>query len=140
MESILQDKSNVICFIDDILVSSRDEDHEKHLFETFTKLNNAAVKLNKEKCELEKKETDFLGYIISKDGIRTDPTIEAAIQNMKEPATATDLQRFLGIVNFLGRHLLNFATALNSMTELLEKEGGGPGDHHNNLRLPRSKK
>ena len=59
---------------------------------------------------------------------------------MKEPATATDLQRFLGIVNFLGRHLLNFATALNSMTELLEKEGGGPGDHHNNLRLPRSKK
>ena len=91
MESILQDKSNVICFIDDILVSSRDEDHEKHLLEIFTKLNNAAVKVNKEKCELEKKETDFLGYIISKDGIWTEPNIVAAIQNMKEAATATDL-------------------------------------------------
>ena len=50
MEEIIAGEEHAVCFFDDILVFSENEDHEKHLKNTMEKLNSAGIKLNKEKC------------------------------------------------------------------------------------------
>ena len=123
MESILGEQQNVICFFDDILVHSKNAaDHEKHLSDTLRRLDEAGVKLGKEKCQLRQSEIKFLGSIINKEGVRPDPDKTAAIVGMSAPTNVAELRRFLGMINFLGRHLPNLSTVISPLSELLEKE------------------
>ena len=123
MENILAGQKNVEIFMDDIMVHSENDDvHETHLAAAMKCLAAAGVKLNKEKQELRRREIKFLGHIISGDGIRPDPEKIAAILEMNEPGNLLELRRFLGMVNFLGRHLKNLSTVLNPLTELLNND------------------
>ena len=123
MESILAGHKNVEVFMDDILVHSDTHDsHDIHLTAAMKTLEKAGVKLNQEKCELRKDEVKFLGHIISKDGIRPDPEKISAILGMSSPSSVQELRRFLGMVNFIGRHLPGLSTILSPLTQLLEKE------------------
>lgn len=122
VETILNDK-NIICYFDDILVfSDNNADHAVHLKNAKDKLRNAGFKLNSQKCEYHKSEIDFLGYQISANGISIDPGKTKAISEMKPPEDITELRRFIGMVNFLGRHLSNLSTVMQPLTKLLEKE------------------
>ena len=123
MESILAGHKNVEVFMDDILVHSKTHQaHDGHLGEAMKTLEQAGVKLNREKCELRKEEIKFLGHIINGDGIRPDPEKVSAIIEMNEPGSVEELRRFLGMINFIGRHLPGLSTVLNPLTQLLEKE------------------
>ena len=123
MESILAGQKNVEVFMDDIMVHSENEEaHEIHLAAAMESLSAAGVKLNKEKEELRRKEIKFLGVIISGNGVRPDPEKIAAINGMNKPANIHELKRFLGMVNFLGRHLKNLSTVLRPLTELLNSD------------------
>ena len=123
MESVLAGQENVEVFMDDILVHSENHDaHDVHLATAMRKLEEAGVKLNEEKCELRKDEVRFLGHLISAEGIKPDPEKIAAILGMTDPSNVTELRRFLGMVNFLGRHLSGLSTTLSPLTQLLEKE------------------
>ena len=85
-------------------------------------LNSAGIKLNKEKCQFRQQEIDFLGFVINKDGVKADPRKTEAILEMPDPTNVAELRRFLGMVNYLGRHLQNLSSVLQPVTELLEKD------------------
>ena len=123
MEHILEGEKQVVCFYDDVLVFGDDEEsHEKALQSCIKKTVDAGLKLNKEKCEFGVTEIEFLGHIISGDGIKADPRKVKAITEMPEPTNVTELRRMLGMINFLGRFLPNLSEVLKPVTELLEKE------------------
>ena len=123
MENILEKEQNVICYFDDVLVFSKTEkEHEKHLSAVLKRLNEVNLQLNQEKCEYRKKEIDFLGHRISKDGISPDPIKVSAIIDMPEPQDVEELRRLLGMVNFMGRYIPNISTILRPLTQLLEKK------------------
>ena len=123
MEHILEGEKQVIVFYDDILVFGYDDDdHEKALKSCINKTVDAGLKLNKKKCEFGVDEIEFLGHIISKDGIRADPKKVKAITEMPEPTNVAELRRVLGMINFLGRFLPNLSEVLKPVTELLEKD------------------
>ena len=123
MEVILSNIPNVLCYFDDVFVYSESESaHEKHLSDVFDALERANVKLNPDKCELRKTEIEFLGYTISKNGIKPDVSKINAIIEMAEPTNVTELRRILGMINFLGKHVPHLSTTLRPMTELLEKD------------------
>ena len=64
----------VIVFIDDILVYSKDrENHDTHLQVVLESLRKKQLYAKLSKCEFWFNEVSFLGYIISKEGIRVDP-------------------------------------------------------------------
>ncbi len=61
------------------------------------------VTLNKEKCEFKKESVKFLGHVINKDGVSVDPEKSRAIVEMEPPNSVSEVQRFLGMVNQLGK-------------------------------------
>ena len=74
--------SFVIIFIDDILVYSRSRsEHEQHLRIVLQTLRDQQLYAKFSKCEFWLASVDFLGHVVSKDGIRIDPTKIEAICN-----------------------------------------------------------
>ena len=60
------------------------------------------------KCRIRKQPIVFLGQIISSEGIKIDPSKTEAITEMLAPRSVNELQRFLGMVNYLGKFNPNF--------------------------------
>ena len=67
-------------------------------------------------------EGKLLGHIISKDGIRIDPTRVEAIQLIDLPWNKKEIQAFNGKMNFLRRFIPDLAEHLREMTNMLKKE------------------
>ena len=61
-----------------------------------------------------------MGFVIDEVGIHPDPSKVAAISKFPAPQNITELQRFLGIVNQMGRFAPNL-TSLTSLTSPLRK-------------------
>ena len=66
---------------------------------------------------MRKESVIFLGHIISSEGIKIDPSKTKAITKMPLPMSVNELQRFLGMVNYLGKFILTSSNIpLHSVT------------------------
>ena len=63
--------------------------------------------LNIEKCKFAKRKIQFLGHLISKGVTEADPSKVEAITQMEAPTKISELRRFLGMVNQMGKYLPN---------------------------------
>ena len=123
MTEILKEIEGVVCYFDDILIHTADEESHRHLLKRVKdKLKEAGLKLNEQKCTNFKKEIKFLGHIISPDGVKPDQEKVEAIKNMAEPTSVPELRRFLGMVQYLGRYIDNLATILKPLNLLLQND------------------
>ena len=77
-----------------ILFSKMSEEHIERLRGVFEKLSAAGLRLKPSKCEFFKSQIAYLGYIVSKDGIQTDPKKITAIKEWPIPTTVTKVQSF----------------------------------------------
>ena len=66
-------------------------------------------------------EGKLLGHIVSRDGIRIDPSRVEAIQTLAVPRNIKEIQSFLGKINFLRRFVPNFAEIVKLITDMLKK-------------------
>ena len=90
-----------IAYLDDILVySNTQQEHTTHVKDVLRCLRQAGLKLKPEKCEFNKPEVEFLGYIIGINGIKMDPSKITAIRDWPQPTTVKEVQAFLGFANF----------------------------------------
>lgn len=114
-----QDK--IWTYLDDIVVCSADfEEHLELLRKVMTVLRNANLSINVDKCEFAKSSLKYLGYIIDKDGLRTDPDKVKAIINFPRPTSFTELKRFIGLASWYRRFVENFsivAAPLHNLTK-----------------------
>jgi hypothetical protein len=68
-------RKSVLVFMDDILVNSKSiEDHVTHLREVLTLLQQQQLYVKRSKCTFASSKLEYLGHIISADGVATDPT------------------------------------------------------------------
>ena len=75
-------------YLDDIIIYSRSEkEHLEHLEEIFTRLKAAGLKLKLEKCCFFKKHIEYLGHLISAEGIQPLPEKLESISKMPAPKT-----------------------------------------------------
>ena len=121
MANILQGMDGVVCQMDDIFVfGSTPKEHDDRLTAVLTQIQAAGVILNREKCSFGQRKLKFLGHI-DKNGVSADPEKITAITQMKAPSTVTELRRFIGIANHLGKFFRNLSNLLCPLQTLLKK-------------------
>jgi hypothetical protein len=120
MDSIFKDLPFVFVYVDDLLVASPDpESHKIHLSTVFQRLHDHQLRINIEKCVFAASSVDFLGYIVSPQGVMPTVKQSQAIQDYPRPEDYAGLRRFLGMVGFYRAFIPSFATIVSPLQELL---------------------
>ena len=110
-------------YLDDILIYSPDvATHLKHLEQIFERLHEVDLKLKMEKCSFLKKHIQYLGHIVSGDGIRPVPEKLNSIQNMPRPYTSTEVKQFLGLVGYYRKFIPRYADIARPLNALTRKD------------------
>ncbi|KAG6463039.1 hypothetical protein O3G_MSEX013623 [Manduca sexta] len=123
MESILCNMEGVLCLLDDILITGPSREiHVRRLTAVLSRLQNAGLVLQKEKCEFFKNEIFYLGYKIDKHGLKKSPEKVKAIVNAPVPTNVNKLQSFLGLVNYYRNFVANASSILSPLYDLLKKK------------------
>ena len=74
MEKILQGISNTACYLDDVLITGRDDtEHLVTLEKVFERLYQQGLRLKRTKCEFLKESVQYLGYVVDAQGLHTAP-------------------------------------------------------------------
>ena len=116
-----------IIYLDDIIVFSRTpEEHLHRLRAVFEKLRAAGLKLKPSKCEFFKQEIKYLGHVVSKEGVSTDPDKIKSVTEWPQPTTVTEVWSFLGFVSYYRRFIPNFSKIAKPPNKLLQNLEGTP--------------
>ena len=110
-------------FSDDILVWGRTkEEHDARLKEVIDRAVQNCIKFNKEKCIFGVTEIDFLGHTFDNKGIRPDKKKIKAIVEIPTPKEKKELERFLGITNYLSRFIPKYSNISAPLRDLIKKD------------------
>ncbi|XP_061385253.1 LOW QUALITY PROTEIN: uncharacterized protein LOC133320633 [Danaus plexippus] len=125
MDNVLKDLQNQVflVYLDDIIVFSTSlQEHVINLEKVFKKLRESNFKIQMDKSEFLKLETEFLGHIIiGRDGVKPNPNKIQAIQNYPLPKTTIEIKRFLGLLGYYRKFIPNFARVTKPLTNCLKK-------------------
>lgn len=123
IESILVGIPGVISFLDDILITGRNlDEHKNRLFEVFKRLRENGLTVSRKKCEFFRKSIEYLGYVLSKEGMSTSPSKVSAIKDAPTPTNVKQLKAFLGMVNYYAKYIPSLSTIATPLYKLLKKE------------------
>lgn len=108
--------------MDDVLIHAKEQaEHDRRVRATLSRIQEAGMTLN-HKCEFNKTSIKFLGHIIDNTWIHVDPEKTTAITKFPAPTSVTELQRFMGMVNHLGKFVPHLATLNEPLCQLLHKD------------------
>ena len=112
-----------IIYLHDIIVFSRTpEEHIERLRGVFLKLAAAGLRLKPSKCEFFKSKVNYLGHIVSKEGIETDPKKIEATEKWPVPKTVTEVRSFLGFTNYYCKFIPRYAQEAKPLNQLVSGE------------------
>ncbi|CAA7270379.1 unnamed protein product [Cyclocybe aegerita] len=124
MNDIFLDLINVsvIVYLDDILIYSSDlASHKEHVKEVLQRLQKHGLYTWPDKCEWHTDRVEYLGYILSADGLSMAADKVKIIQDWPKPRKVKDIQSFLGFTNFYRRFIYNYSDICVPLTQLTRK-------------------
>lgn len=113
----------VYVYLDDVIIYAKTrEEHDLLLRKVLNRLQRHNLQLKISKCIFYAREFEFLGHIISRDGIRTNPKKIEAVKNFPRPKNMKELQSFLGLCNYYRRFVKSYSHIAKPLTRLCKKE------------------
>jgi len=125
MNQILSEYLDIFCvtYLDDILIFSQNlEDHRRHVRTILRQVEETGLTLKVSKCEFHTMEIEYLGYVISPQGLQMDEEKIRTIKEWKEPTNVKGIQSFLGFANFYRRFIQDYSWITTPLTRLTRKE------------------
>jgi hypothetical protein len=112
----------VIIYLDDILIYSEDiSQHKAHVKEVLRRLRKNGLYAAPPKCEFHKDSVEYLGFILSTDGLKMAEDKVKTILDWPEPRKVKDVQSFLGFCNFYRRFIYGYSDIVIPLTRLTRK-------------------
>ena len=106
METVLAGIPRVLVYLDDILVTGAShEEHVSNLKEVLSRLQQAGLRLRKDKCEFMVSSVKYLGHIIDANGLHPAPDKLKAVKNAPAPQNVTELKAYLGLLTYYSKFL-----------------------------------
>lgn len=133
MESILEGLIGKACmvYLDDILVFGQTlDEHLENLVKVFERLKKAGLRLKPKKCHFLQPQVEYLGYVVSAEGVSADPKKVQAIWEYAIPGNVKSLKTFLGLASYYRRFIPNFARIAHPLHSLTRKEASYVWDAH----------
>ena len=121
MDELTRDLLGVAVYLDDILVSgSTVEKHFRNLQHLLKRLENKGLRCRKSKCLFAQPRIEYLGHVLTSNGIAKSPKVDAVIA-MPPPMDVASLRSFLGSVQFYSKFLpFNFFTFAEPLYRLVQ--------------------
>ena len=114
--------SHCLVYLDDVIILGRTFlDHLNNLRDIFKRIQDAGLKLKLPKCSFLKKKVEYLGHIVSEDGVLVDPKKIEKVSTWPTPSSTKEVQQFLGLANYYRRFIQDFAKIASPLHKLTER-------------------
>lgn len=113
----------VLVFFDDILIYSRNiGEHQQHLRIVLSVLMDNCFVANQSKCKFGCAQIDYLGHVISGEGVAVDPEKVRCILEWPEPKNVKGVRGFLGLTGYYRKFIKDYGKVAKPLTELTKKD------------------
>ena len=113
---------SIIIYLDNILIySNNPADHKKNVCKVLCCLRENGLYAHLDKRCFSEDTIKYLGFILSKDGLKMDPSKVQTIQDRPEPRKVKDVQSFLGFAKFYRHFISNYSDIVILLTRLTRK-------------------
>ncbi len=124
MQYVLRDYLDdfVIVYMDDICIFSDEASHADCVEKVLRRLEEANLKLKREKCTFGVESISYLGHIISREGVSMDPSKIRTIVDWPVLKNVADVRSFLGLIGYYRKFIVSFGELSAPLVELTKKE------------------
>jgi len=125
INEVLMEHIDMCCivYLDDVLIYSNTlQQHRKDVSNILQAIRKSGMKVKPSKCEFHQNETEYLGFIIGQEGVKTDPVKTQAIWDWATPKKIKEIQCFLGFCNFYRRFIEGFSRTAKLLYAKTKKE------------------
>lgn len=123
IHEIMDEINGAYVYMDDIIVfSSTLEEHVTILSQILERFSQHKLKLKTKKSKFLLNQVVYLGFIISSEGLKTDPKKVECIQKFPRPQTVKQVQSFMGICNYYRRYINNYAGLAKCLYNICKKD------------------
>lgn len=124
MDIVLSGLNFDIClvYLDDVIIfGTTPEQHLFRLGQVLERLRGANLKLKPSKCHLLRRNVNFLGHVVTPEGVAVDPSKIQAVVTWPLPQRLKDVRSFLGLCSYYRRFIRNFSVLAAPLFALTQK-------------------
>lgn len=122
MDQILRGLKNVSVYLDDVLISAENfQECLDKVEQVLARLASANISVNFKKCKFFVSSLQYLGHVISSEGLLPSPEKLSTIKEAKVPQNVTELKAYLGLINYYNKFVPNLSSKLRNLYALLKK-------------------
>uniref|UniRef100_A0A5S6QM93 Reverse transcriptase domain-containing protein n=1 Tax=Trichuris muris TaxID=70415 RepID=A0A5S6QM93_TRIMR len=122
MDQLVSDIAGCVAYLDDIIVTGANEsEHLNNLDSLLRRLEENGLRCRVQKCKFFQREVEYLGHVLSANGLRPSETRVQAIKALPQPRNLQELKAFIGKVNYYGKFINNLASLCAPFLPLRKK-------------------